>query len=175
MSCTFYYRIVFPTHSLFAYPLLCLDFRQSQLLLRISQKVSCLCYLINSTHKFQSNHVTCNIHVKNQHGPFHLSKNTKAFPNIASSSLLISSLTFYGKYLMTQARQYLLLIAIIIPRDIYRRYGYFHSRNSFSYQHSTCPSNPVLAINFQVFFFLYNPQNIYFQYVFYFVFVFVIN
>ena len=157
MSCTFYYRIVFPTHPLFVYPLLCLDFRQSQLLLRISQKVSCLCYLINSTHKFQSNHLTCNIHVKNQHGPSHLSKNTKALPNIVSSSLLISSLTFYGKYLMTQARQYLLLIAIITPRYIYWRYGYFHSRNSFSYQHSTCPSSPVLAINFQVFFFSLQP------------------
>lgn len=98
-------------------------------------------------------HLTCNIQVKNQHGPSHLSKNTKALPNIASSSLLISSLTFYGKYLMTQARQYLLLIAIIIPRYICMRYGHFHSTSSFSYQHSTCPSSPVLAINFQAFFF----------------------
>lgn len=86
MSCTFYYRIVFPTHSLFAFPLLSLQFGQSYLLLGISQKVSCLWNLINSTCQYQSDHLTCNLPGQNHHGPSQLSKNIKTFPDIASSS-----------------------------------------------------------------------------------------
>ena len=121
-------------------------------------RVSCLWNLINFTRQSQSNHLTCNLPGQNHHGPSQLSKNIKAFPDIASSSL--PRLFFNPLWLVPHSsskRVLALTLPSCTPRYTYRRYGYFHSTCSFSYQHSTYPSSPILAMNFLGFFFFLQP------------------